>query len=94
MTKFEKMDRMTGGACERLENEFEAGQMLRLVSEGYPPSDYPINRGNWFEVADVLRALDGSLYIREQSIYTGTAFPSRAPVYWEARLARAPRADI
>ena len=91
---YKKVALLGEGACERLEAQLESGELRRLVSAGYPPADYPLNRGEWFETEDVVLSLDGSLYIREQDIYTGVAFPNRAPVYWEARRARAPRADI
>ena len=94
LENYEVVDRMSEGACERLEAQLQAGMLIRLDSAGYPPADYPLNRGDWFSVSDLLRSLDGSYYLREQELYTGVTYPSKSPVYSEVRLQRAPRADI
>ena len=94
LNNIEIVDQLSTGACERLEAQLEAGQLVHLDSAGYPPADYPLNRGDWFSVEDLVQALDGSLYLREQELYTGVAYPSKPPVYSEVRLMRAPRADI
>ena len=94
LENYEIVDVLGEGACERLEAQLEAGQLARLDSAGYPPADYPLNRGDWFSVSDLLRSLDGSLYLREQELYTGTMHCSYNPVYSEVRPMRAPRADI
>ena len=52
----------------------------RLGSFGCPPPNFPLNRGEWFDTVMVLRDLDGDcLFVRKQSIYTGTEFPSKEP---------------
>ena len=94
LSNIEIVDALAEGACERLEAQLQAGMLIRLDSAGYPPADYPLNRGDWFSVADLLQSLDGSVYLREQEMYTGTMCCSHDPVYFEVRLMRAPRADI
>ena len=94
LQNYEIVEQMGEGASQRLEAQLQAGMLVRLDSAGYPPADYPLNRGDWFEVEDLVQALDGSLYLREQSLYTGTMVPSKDPVYYEVRGQRAPRADI
>ena len=94
LSNIEIVEQMGEGASQRLEAQLDAGLFIRLDSAGYPPADFPLNRGDWFEVRDLLQSLDGSLYLREQSLYTGTCHSSKDAVYSEVRLARAPRADI
>ena len=94
LQNYEIVDQLSTGACERLEAQLNAGLMTRLDAAGYPPADFPLNRGDWFEVRDLLQSLDGSLYLRKQSLYTGTCHSSKDAVYSEVRLQRAPRADI
>lgn len=77
---------LSEGACERLEQQFQRGEMRLIDSAGYPPIDYPLNRGDWFSVEDLLEALDGSCYLRQQEIYTGTMHSSHDPVYYEVEL--------
>ena len=94
LSNVEVVEQLGDGACERLESQLNAGLLTRLDSTGYPPVDFPLNRGDWFSVQDLVKSLDGSCYLREQELYTGTEYPSKFPVYSEVRPMRAPRADI
>ena len=78
--------RLGEGTCERLERQLEAGQFRHIDEAGYPPADFQLNRGDWFLVEDLYEALDGRCYLRQQEVYTGVAYPSKEPVYFEVEL--------
>ena len=63
---------------------YEGWHFERLGSFGCPPSNFPLNRGDWFDTTIILRELaTNRLLARKQTIYTGTEFPSKRPVWFE-----------